>query len=493
MNVEQNRLDTFEEWPQDAAVTPPRIAKAGFFYTKHDVTVECFSCHLTISEWNYGDQVMAKHKTLNPSCPFVLNPTTSGNVPIISPTNVPSTSDSMKDEAIRLKTFAKWPKPHIVAPERLARAGFYYLNTGDNTKCAFCKGVVRAWELGDDPDQEHKRHFEDCPFVLTEIVPRLNQNTNGQAKTDSSFTNLHLVANENLHCLGVQTHKGPKKPNYATLESRLRSFATWPPDLIQTPDILSQAGFYYEGMGDQVRCFHCDGGLRHWDPQDDPWTEHARWFPRCSFIKLVKGQDFVTACSLELNVNSNLEEVDQKNYSSVQPRKREVTEQEIQEHMLGEVALSALSIGLNVERVKRAIREKLEQTGRGYSQPDALVEAALNLQHSEEDSSDDQDTHVKNVVENVLDNIIARSCSSEIKTENESIVKESKSNKTLSLEEENRILKEARLCKICMDAEVGIVFLPCGHLTTCVNCAPNLEDCPLCRSAIKATVRTFLS
>ncbi|KAJ3666147.1 hypothetical protein Zmor_001601 [Zophobas morio] len=312
MNVEQNRLDTFQEWPHDAVVSPQRIAKAGFFYKNQGLIVECFSCHLTISEWNYGDQVMAKHKTLSPTCPFVLNPTTSGNVPIISqPTNVPSsstTSDSMKDEAARLKTFKRWPIPHIVTAESLARAGFYYLNAGDNTKCAFCKGVVRAWEVGDDPDREHKRHFEDCPFVLTEIIPRLNLNSNDEdkVKTDSSFSNLHIVTNENLHCLGVQTHKGPKKPNYATLESRLRSFTMWPPDLIQTPDILSQAGFYYEGMGDQVRCFHCDGGLRHWDPQDDPWTEHARWFPRCSFIKLVKGQDFVTACSLELNVNSNL-------------------------------------------------------------------------------------------------------------------------------------------------------------------------------------------
>jgi baculoviral IAP repeat-containing protein 2/3 len=63
----------------------------------------------------------------------------------------------------------------------------------------------------------------------------------------------------------------------------------------------------------------------------------------------------------------------------------------------------------------------------------------------------------------------------------------------LSLEEEVRRLKEARLCKICMDEEVGVVFLPCGHLVTCVNCAPSLHDCPVCRQLIKATVRTFLS
>lgn len=63
----------------------------------------------------------------------------------------------------------------------------------------------------------------------------------------------------------------------------------------------------------------------------------------------------------------------------------------------------------------------------------------------------------------------------------------------VTLEEENRRLREARLCKICMDSEVCVVFLPCGHLVTCVNCAHSLADCPVCRQPIKATVRTFLS
>lgn len=47
------------------------------------------------------------------------------------------------------------------------------------------------------------------------------------------------------------------------------------------------------GTSDHVRCFHCDGVLRHWDPEDDPWTEHARWFSRCGYVRLVKGDEFV--------------------------------------------------------------------------------------------------------------------------------------------------------------------------------------------------------
>lgn len=85
------------------------------------------------------------------------------------------------------------------------------------------------------------------------------------------------------------------------------------------------------------------------------------------------------------------------------------------------------------------------------------------------------------------------------------------------LEEEIRRLKEARLCKVCLDEEVSIAYIPCGHIVTCVQCAAGklqhyykvvlhkfypfllivffsaLEHCPLCRKNIKGTVRIFLS
>ena len=49
----------------------------------------------------------------------------------------------------------------------------------------------------------------------------------------------------------------------------------------------------YVGISDNVKCFFCDGGLRNWEPNDDPWTEHARWFPRCGYIRLCKGDEFI--------------------------------------------------------------------------------------------------------------------------------------------------------------------------------------------------------
>jgi hypothetical protein len=42
-----------------------------------------------------------------------------------------------------------------------------------------------------------------------------------------------------------------------------------------------------------VCCFSCDGRLLHWEPQEEPWTEHAKSFHRCSYVRLIKGESFV--------------------------------------------------------------------------------------------------------------------------------------------------------------------------------------------------------
>ena len=68
-----------------------------------------------------------------------------------------------------------------------------------------------------------------------------------------------------------------------------------------------------------------------------------------------------------------------------------------------------------------------------------------------------------------------------------------KKTKIEELEKENRRLKEDRICKICMSNKVGVVFLPCGNLISCVNCSPKVKDCPFCRQFIKGKVKTYMS
>jgi hypothetical protein len=56
---------------------------------------------------------------------------------------------------------------------------------------------------------------------------------------------------------------------------------------------MAKAGFLFAGYQDYTRCFFCGGGLRNWEAGDDPWVEHARWFPQCAFVKQNKGEKFI--------------------------------------------------------------------------------------------------------------------------------------------------------------------------------------------------------
>ena len=82
MRSEAQRLSTFGGWQHNDKVEARKIAKAGFFHTGNDSEVKCPWCSVVLNHWEYGDQVMARHRTANPNCPFIQN--ISDNVPLIN-------------------------------------------------------------------------------------------------------------------------------------------------------------------------------------------------------------------------------------------------------------------------------------------------------------------------------------------------------------------------------------------------------------------------
>jgi len=64
------------------------------------------------------------------------------------------------------------------------------------------------------------------------------------------------------------------------------------------------------------------------------------------------------------------------------------------------------------------------------------------------------------------------------------------SNKDMIIRE-NEELKEQLLCKICMDNDADVVFLPCGHMVACTTCARALRKCAVCRALIKSALKSF--
>ena len=53
-------------------------------------------------------------------------------------------------------------------------------------------------------------------------------------------------------------------------------------------------------------------------------------------------------------------------------------------------------------------------------------------------------------------------------------------------------LREARQCKLCLDLDAAVLFDPCGHICTCVNCSQAVGECPMCRTAIRRKIRAYM-
>lgn len=597
MNIEENRLNTFTNWPSTAEVGPVRIAKAGFYYTGQGLEVQCFSCGGKISEWNYGDQVMARHRRLDPNCQFVMDPQTSGNVALdlnesnaIPETSSPRASQNIgnfvvradafqydlteedemyKNDALRLLSFVNWPDNNV-SRELLVNAGLYHMGDG-RVRCAWCGGEHQR-VLGPDPlvvhhqIHPHCRHAGDLLFAHQEpIVPSIPSSPLSESPpdddeplmTEGAAHNNRILSDNAWQSLGVigAGSGGARNPANATLATRLATFVNWPEHLAQKPAELAEAGFYFSGEGDRVHCYYCDGGLGAWEVGDIPWNEHARWFPDCGYVTLIKGREFVESCKNSLPEPRNCTRNNGRRRRVIQRTRHcfanfyPISEEMITEQMESQAALDALDTGLDASRVRRAIIRRLQITGGGYRNSAALINAALDGQFDEEPWSEEQAPQRQSLASDLYNSLgdMAPSVTSTeqnssdrpetsgntdtpttststisipttssavpgtseldsgtfVVTEDTQLItipaatktttNVKKEEKKLTLEEENRKLREVTMCKVCMDREVSVVFLPCGHLVSCAECGASLGACPLCRSSVKALVRAYLA
>lgn len=66
-------------------------------------------------------------------------------------------------------------------------------------------------------------------------------------------------------------------------KNRTNSFQDWPYSHLVTPETLVEAGLYYVGPDDTVRCFSCKTKIHKWEQGNKPLHEHLKVAPRCVY------------------------------------------------------------------------------------------------------------------------------------------------------------------------------------------------------------------
>jgi hypothetical protein len=173
----------------------------------------------------------------------------------------------------------------------MIEAGFFNCNVGDRVICIYCNIICQQWTPNtDDPCEVHKTLSPKCPYVLAMSAPSqtssmmiINEHLTSDPPSDSEDANSFRS-----HALVYTTSCNI---NYIEIPKRYASFATWPNENLPPVDDLVKAGFFFTGTKTIVTCFHCNGSLKNWSPNDNPMIEHARWFPNCAYAKQLCGAD----------------------------------------------------------------------------------------------------------------------------------------------------------------------------------------------------------
>uniref|UniRef100_A0A3P8X072 E3 ubiquitin-protein ligase XIAP n=1 Tax=Cynoglossus semilaevis TaxID=244447 RepID=A0A3P8X072_CYNSE len=427
-------------------------------------------------------------------------------------------SDNFTDFSVvrnRLESFRGCGLAEQVPAERLAQAGFYFTGHGDRVKCFSCRETVENWQTGDAPVERHKQVSPCCIFL--KCVHSNHFKPNGFLYEEESPENYPLRTGE-----VVDESTYPMAPHMRNEEARLQTFSSWPSNSPVRPQDLAEAGFYYTGVNDAVQCFCCAGMLSGWEPGDtawgeharhynfcffilghdvgnvptmeedtrlesfsgvqhpidherlaragfystgtgdrvlcfccgegllgwqqdeDPWEEHALHYPGCPFLIEEKGQEFV----------NNIQLRGARQNRAVISVKTDVPSSST-ELLHSALAREAIEKGLDPCVVEKTIKEKLRQTGSGYCSLEELLEDAIkNTPTSGATPLEDKD---EDPVEKL------------------------------------RELQREKQCKICMDRDVSVVFIPCGHLVSCDSCSKSLVKCPICCGAISQKIKTYIS
>jgi len=459
-----------------------------------------------------------------------------------------------KRETYRLTTFEKYPQGSAVDPWTLVKAGFYYRGFKDRVQCHSCGMQVQDWTVGDNP-REAKWHKITCKFdrynpdendaisdirhPLTNCGPRVpvdrptpparralwrspevtvltpRPNPAGQVLRVGNPNEASAGGPDVANWAVMYPCTNAYSPHLTSLESRLQTFidraCNWSQVRIKaTPMQMAQAGLYYLGDHDRVKCYYCNGGLQNWSLNDEPWFEHAKWFPLCEYVLRNKGPEYVERITTRfahlrrphgsgsrpplervpppLNVNPN--EGFMTNLEGVLPgppalwdlsigthrprecvdrpiiidpgEKRRKKQEQIDKEMgNSEVIQAAFELGFERYRIRRALSIRLDECGRGFGKVETLVTYLLDEQAT---GNLEITTHHETAAEPLEE----RNEETEVK----------------------KVLEQDK-CRVCQRGKVRTVLLPCGHLVVCETCGTSISRCPVCRTKVASTINVF--
>ncbi|XP_059165760.1 baculoviral IAP repeat-containing protein 3-like [Physella acuta] len=451
---EWTRLSTFKDYPQSDRLSTVLLAHFRFVCIDRDGTkkVKCCDCSFELGDFDDNQTAEWHYKRCHPNSPRVAN-VPANTQPSVNPVATamfpPTAHENTSRSGASIQVNNLQEQTEEIHDEALN-------NQQEQTE------EIHDEALNNQQEQTEEIHDEALNILQEQNVHTDNENRaavnnppSAGSPISSSQTYLSRIAvNRNLAKqlspdLGIYNER-PKHTEYVSLKKRIQTFKTWPNSGISHVD-LAKSGFYYKGIKDHLTCFFCGMILSEWKQGDDPFVEHARWYPQCRYIRQHKGQAFVDAvCQIHETKKSDKSVITRQDVETFMGKGKEICSRYDEPDITSDVAFQILVRG-------------------GYQQ-DKVYTAAQEVKDAELQLS------TYRVLQKLLENRGNSTRHPARHTVNRRIEK---------LKTENDILRNKWLCKICLQRQLKIVFMPCAHLIMCQECAVDFEMCPSCGMPIE--------
>lgn len=558
-----------------------QIANGGFFYNNSENVFECYCCHAQsdTAELLAHQDLVALH---NPTCKHIalftedqkseklqkpshleegastpkVNDSVKKRVPLQSSQKIMKT-EPVDQQQPKLKTSLKKNDLKLEMPSNVNQINAVQpVNASPDLLKAMHSTEIQHGYASAIPIQQSLfqkplrpqpgltpqfSHGDISPALSTPRALAFSENQILTPELSRQSSNWSMSSDDevlNRECQSISPMQlSSKQAMLKTKYGRLQTFLTWPQDALIQPQELSEAGFYYTGEDDGVKCYACGVSLKNWEMSDNAWDEHKRWSPNCPLVRehmvrvantsmhangvdvsqqVRRQQDnvyhniydmtsFQNSARMQTSphtfqlqppfINSNLvttvgfNNMVQGNlrYACYQPPGQDIMPvspegavESPQVAPIGPLATkeidTLLDAGFSIENINKVQELGFEKYGEYFDSAETMADAIMHFLEN------------GNLNEHSLPDIEEGLINSEERNAGGSSIA-----RPVDLKRELDKVREMQLCKICMDEQVGVAFHPCGHLFTCPNCSQGMQQCPVCRARIESTSRVYLS
>lgn len=244
-----------------------------------------------------------------------------------------------------------------------------------------------------------------------------------------------------------------KDYRYTDCLVRISTFSSWPYQGIQNPRDLAEAGFVYLGTDDETCCYSCGVILLQWQVTDSVWDEHAKHSPNC---------EHVLHCT---------------------PTLSELHEQQVESSLSDTQGLNTISTtdllfnnGPEGLLARSDVPTLCQSSSALNSFTDDMLSCLVSVDtlHNENAQLQSEQKELKVKLKQQDDKRIEQEV--KLKHRDDRII----------------LFEEQRLCKICFERDMCMIWLPCHHIMCCEKCSSQLTYCAVCRQRIRNKEKVYI-